>query len=102
KSYFIVILSSRKGECCGYFGYNFVFKLLCSSKELRTGNVNHKHHGELPFFLKNLYKGFVVASRHIPVNVSYVVSKLVLAYFAKGHSAPFKCRVVLSAKNMIG
>ena len=68
---------------------------------LRTTDVYQQHHGQFSFFFKYFYIGLVVTSGHIPVDVSNVVSKLIIAHLAEGHSSSLERTVVFSRKNMV-
>jgi hypothetical protein len=39
---------------------------------------------------------------YIPVNVSYVITVLILPDLAESHSSPFKGRMILSCEDLVG
>ena len=97
---FIVVLYSRKSQRCSYFRHHILFHLLHRTEFQTTGNIHQQHNGQLALFFEHLHVWADVTCGHVPVNITDIVSVLILAHFAERHTAPFERRMVLPSKNI--
>ena len=96
----VVILYGRKSQGGCYLCHHVTLHLSLRAKVERTADVNHKHHCEFALFFKNLHVGFIEACRHIPVDITHVITILIFANLGKSHATPFEGRVILACKDI--
>ena len=97
----IIVVCCGKSHCGRNFGNNIFLELIFGTKTFGTRNIDHQHHRQFAFFLKNFDVRLVVTSCHIPVNRTNVIAILVRTHFAKSHSATFERGVVFPRKDVI-
>ena len=74
----------------------FIFQLLYRSEEGGAAHVDQQHDGQFPFFFKDLDMRLAGTGRDVPVNITNVVSILIIAHLAEGHPPAFEGTVILS------
>ena len=99
---FIVVLYSRKSQRCSYFRHHILFHLLHRTEFQTTGNIHQQHNGQLALFFEHLHVRLIEASGHIPVNVAYVIAKLIFAHLGKCHTPTLESRMILTGKDIVG
>ena len=72
-----------------------------SSEYPRRAYIYQKHDSHLPLLFEYLYVGRTQSGRDVPVHIAHVVSELVFAHLAEGHTPAFECRVVFSCKYLM-
>ena len=98
----VVVLDSRKGQCRRDLRNDFFLHYIHGTKVPTSRHVDQQHHRQLPFFFEHLHIRADIAGGHVPVYIADIVSVLILAHFAKRHTAPFERRMVLSGKYIAG
>ena len=82
----IVVLDGREGDGGSYLGHHVTLHLHLRTKIQRAADVDQQHDGQFALFLKDLHVGTVEAGGYIPVDVTHVVTILILTNFAERHS----------------
>src|SRR5690606_25585846 len=101
QAHLVVVLHGRKGQGGGNLGDDLLFELGGGPEEFRSADIDHEHHGQLPFLLENLDKGFVVAGGDIPVDAPDVIPILVLPDLTEGHAPALEGGMVLPPKDVV-
>ena len=96
----IVILNSTEGKGGSNLCHHIALHLLLGSEIERTTDVDKQHHRHLALFFEHLYIRTMETSSHIPVDISHIITELILAHLAKGHTPTLKGRVVLTCKDV--
>ena len=99
---FVVVANGGESQGGSNFGEELALRLPLRPEVERTGHIDEQHSRQFAFFLKHLHIGAVETSRHVPIDVAYIVALLILTHLRKGHAAPFEGRVVLACKNVVG
>src|SRR5690554_4635889 len=86
-TYLIIVLYCRESQCCSYFGYHITFKNRSGTKAQTLRHINHQHYSKLTLLLKNLYIGFIIAGSNVPVDISQVITILILPHFRESHTS---------------
>ena len=97
----VVVLDGGKSQSGGYLGQHLALGLLLRSEIEAATHVNQQHHGQLALLFKHFDIGLAKACCHVPLNVAYVITVLVLAHLGEGHAAPLKGRVVLASEDVV-
>jgi hypothetical protein len=70
------------------------------AKFVGTANINQKHDHQFAFLVEYFEERRVEPGGYIPINITDIVAKLVLAHFAESHATAFKSTVVMPGKNI--
>ena len=98
----VIILNGRECQCSGNFRHHILLHLLYRTELQTTGNIYQQHHCQFALLLKHLDVRLVEAGGHIPVNVAYVIAKLILAHLGECHTSTLEGRVILPGKDIVG
>ena len=96
----VVVLDSRESQCRRDLRNDFFLHYIHGTEVPAARHVDQQHHRQLPFFFEHLHVWADVTCGHVPVNITDIVSVLILAHFAKRHTTPFERRMVLPGKNI--
>ena len=99
---FIIVLYSRKCQCSCNLRHHILFHLLHRTEFQTTGNIHQQHNGQFTLFFEHLDIRLVEACGHVPVNVAYIVAKLIFAYFGECHTSTLESRMILACKDIVG
>ena len=97
---FIIILNRRKCQCSSYLGLHFTLRLTKSAKLQGSADVHQEHHRQFALFLKHLDKRTAETCGHIPLDVSNVISVLILTHLGKSHSPTLKSGMIFTGKDV--
>jgi hypothetical protein len=100
-TYFVVIVNGRKGQGGSYLDDDLRFQLLLGAEKSRAGDIDQQHDGQFTFFLKHFHVGFAGAGSHVPVDISHIVTVLIVAYLTERHTPTLKGTVVFTRKEVL-
>ena len=100
-SYLVVVLYCAEGDGCSHFCSHVRLHLASSAKVERTRNVDEEHDRKLTLLLEHLNEWFAETRCDIPIDITHIVAKLILAHFGKSHTPTLEGRVVLSGEYVL-
>ena len=96
----IVVLNGAESQRGSNLRHHVLLHLHLRAKLQRTRHVDQQHHRQLALLLKDLHVGTMKPCRHVPVNVTHVIPKLILSHLAESHSPTLEGRMVLSGEDV--
>jgi hypothetical protein len=99
KPHFVVVADGGEGQHGGEFGGQFAFGLVARAEEARTAQVHHQHERQFALLDKLLDKRMVHPRRHVPVNRTDFIARLVFAHLLEIHALTLENAVVLAAQS---
>ena len=96
----IIVLNSAESDGGGNLSHHITFHLLLRTEIERATDVNQQHHRQFTFFLEHLHIGTMETGCHIPVDVTHIITKLIFAHLAKGHTPTLECRMILTSEDV--
>ena len=100
-TYLVIVLYGTESKCGSYLGDHVTLSLTDGSEIERTAHIHKQHHREFTLFFKHFDIRAVEASRHIPVNIAHIITKLIFPHFGEGHASSLKGRMILSGKDVL-
>ena len=96
----IVVLNGAEGDGGSNLRYHITFHLLLGTEIERTTDIDQQHHCQLTLFLKYLHIWTMKTGGHIPVDITHIITKLIFAHLAEGHTPTLKGRMILACEDV--
>src|SRR5438552_14322423 len=95
---FVVVADRAESEQTRNFGGQLTLRLRGAAEISRRANIDNQHHGQLALFGKFLYERAAEARRHIPIDRTNFVARLILAHVLKIHPPSLENTVVIAGE----